>query len=229
MQLLSYESARVEEDLGLDWTYSYESHGYRHHIDMWASKDTGDEHDRLQRIEVGEKGTMPVTGSNRLEYIANYLRWMCKETVYEQLDAFSRGFKTVICDATLSVLEPRNIQRIVEGNSNIDIELLQKSVRYEGGFDDKHQVIQWFWQIVSKYSPERHKALLNFVTAVDRAPVNGIESILFVVQRQGNDSELLPTSSTCFGKLLLPEYSSKEKLKKKLDVALDNCNGFGTA
>jgi hypothetical protein len=38
----------------------------------------------------------------------------------------------------------------------------------------------------------------------------------------------LPTSMTCFGKLLLPEYDSREKMKMKLDVALENSKGFGT-
>lgn len=37
----------------------------------------------------------------------------------------------------------------------------------------------------------------------------------------------LPTSHTCFNHFLLPEYSSKEKLKEKLDIALNNAEGFG--
>ena len=37
----------------------------------------------------------------------------------------------------------------------------------------------------------------------------------------------LPTASTCFSVLLLPEYSSKEKLQKKLQIALKNATGFG--
>jgi hypothetical protein len=45
---------------------------------------------------------------------------------------------------------------------------------------------------------------------------------LTVIQR-------LPTSLTCFGRLLLPEYSSKEALAEKLDKALDNAQGFGVA
>lgn len=39
----------------------------------------------------------------------------------------------------------------------------------------------------------------------------------------------IPTSMTCFGKLLLPEYSSFEKLKRKLEIALENSQGFGSA
>lgn len=39
----------------------------------------------------------------------------------------------------------------------------------------------------------------------------------------------LPTSSTCFGRLLLPEYSCREVLEEKLDKALENSQGFGVA
>ena len=39
----------------------------------------------------------------------------------------------------------------------------------------------------------------------------------------------LPTSVTCFGRLLLPEYSDRQVLKEKLEKALEHCRGFGVA
>jgi hypothetical protein len=44
---------------------------------------------------------------------------------------------------------------------------------------------------------------------------------------QGADSDQLPTSHTCFNVLMLPEYSSKEKLQRLLEIALRNSQGFG--
>lgn len=40
-------------------------------------------------------------------------------------------------------------------------------------------------------------------------------------------SSRLPTSHTCFNVLLLPEYSSKEKLKERLLKAITYAKGFG--
>ncbi|KAI8847705.1 hypothetical protein BC829DRAFT_395682 [Chytridium lagenaria] len=37
----------------------------------------------------------------------------------------------------------------------------------------------------------------------------------------------LPTALTCFGRLLLPEYESKEKLANRLITAIENAKGFG--
>jgi hypothetical protein len=187
--LFNYDSDKVEEDLGLDWTYSYESNGHRYHIDMWKSKDTEGPNGRLTPIEADKDGSIPVTGENRAEYITNYLRWMCKETVYDQLDAFTRGFKIVIDDAALSVLTGNMLRMVTEGNQNIDIGALERVTNLEGYTYD-HPFITWFWEIVKEYPVEKHKALLNFVTAIDRAPVHGIESLHFTIVRHGGDSEV---------------------------------------
>jgi hypothetical protein len=69
--------------------------------------------------------------------------------------------------------------------------------------------------------------LLVFVTSSDRIPLNGLKSLTFVIQRNGPDSDRLPTALTCFGRLLLPEYSSEEKLKDRLTAAIENASGFG--
>lgn len=50
-----------------------------------------------------------------------------------------------------------------------------------------------------------------------------------VVQRNGADSERLPTALTCFSRLLLPEYASEAKLRKLLLLAIENATGFGLA
>ncbi len=74
----------------------------------------------------------------------------------------------------------------------------------------------------------KHKRhLLEFVTASDRVPLKGLESLMFVIQRNGPDTDRLPSALTCFGRLLLPEYSSKDKLKERLFTAIENAKGFG--
>ena len=80
---------------------------------------------------------------------------------------------------------------------------------------------------MESFSIEYRKKLLTFVTASDRIPLNGLKSLTFVIQRNGPDSERLPTALTCFGRLLLPEYSTKEKIEKFLLIAIDNASGFG--
>ncbi|KAJ2136720.1 hypothetical protein GGH17_001842, partial [Coemansia sp. RSA 788] len=69
--------------------------------------------------------------------------------------------------------------------------------------------------------------LLAFVTASDRVPLGGYSALTFVVQRNGPDSERLPSALTCFGRLLLPAYSTDERMRDRLVTAIENAAGFG--
>ena len=69
--------------------------------------------------------------------------------------------------------------------------------------------------------------MLKFATGSDRAPINGLSSLTFVISRNGPDSDRLPTSHTCFNHLLLPDYASEEKLEDKLKRAIRQAEGFG--
>ena len=44
------------------------------------------------------------------------------------------------------------------------------------------------------------------------------------IQRHGGrDENMLPQAATCFSTLLLPEYSTIQKLRQKLLLAIENC------
>ena len=74
---------------------------------------------------------------------------------------------------------------------------------------------------------DERKQFLQFATGCDRAPVNGLSTVPFYVGRHGPDTDRLPTAHTCFNHMLIPEYSSKDKLRVKLLTAIQNAEGFG--
>ena len=49
----------------------------------------------------------------------------------------------------------------------------------------------------------------------------------FIVKDEVDDDMKLPSSHTCFNQLVLPNYSSKDILRQKLMMAIDNSTGFG--
>ncbi|KAJ4293713.1 hypothetical protein N0V88_005221 [Collariella sp. IMI 366227] len=58
------------------------------------------------------------------------------------------------------------------------------------------------------------------------------QNVMFIVQRNGEEEDprgRLPTSYTCYGTLLLPEYKDREMLRERLGMALENAKGFGFA
>ena len=168
-----------------------------------------------------------VTNANREQYVKDYVLWLTDKSIRPQYEAFARGFYTCLDRTALSIFTAEALQSFVEGIQEIDMDGLQASTFYEG-YKADDQVVRWFWEVVKSWDPRRQKLLLEFVTASDRVPVNGVKAIGFGIQIEGPVDERLPSSHTCFGTLLLPQYSSKEVLEKMLGIAIEQAKGFGT-
>lgn len=119
------------------------------------------------------------------------------------------------------------LELLLCGSTELDFAELEEGAEYDDGYGTEHPLMKHLWEIVHDMSLDQKRKFLMFVTASDRIPLKGLGNVMFVVQRNGPDTERLPTALTCFGRLLLPEYSSKEKLKEKLLTAIENAKGFG--
>jgi len=154
--------------------------------------------------------------------------------VSPQFNALRQGILTILPHIPfISLFTPSTLKTLFEGTPTISTHALESITKYDDGYHPNHPLIREFWSVVHNYSDAQKRTLLEFVTASDRLPGGGVGepgspgSITFVIQRVG-PSENLPTSMTCFGRLLLPEYEvGKGKVKEKLDKALENSRGFG--
>lgn len=178
-----------------------------------------------------EDTTELVTNANRNAYVSDYIRYLTDVSVRPQYEAFARGFRACLHPKSLTLLNSSILQSVVEGVQEIDISELKRYTRYVG-WDSNHRTVRDFWSIVKKYDDDMKRKLLEFVTASDRVPVGGIKNMMFILQKNGSEDEpggRLPSSYTCYGTLLLPEYRDKEMLRERLAMALDNAQGFGFA
>lgn len=191
----------------------------------------GTQADRAEPANVGAAKQEPamVTSANRVRYVEDYVFWLADKSIRPQYEAFAKGFFTCLNKKALSMFTPEALRTVIEGTTDIDIQALEEAVRYGDGYSSGHPTIGHFWDVVHGFSAQQRKQLLEFVTASERVPVSGLEGLQFTVMRNGPDTERLPTSHTCFGRLLLPEYSSVERLREKLTTAVENCRGFGSA
>ena len=80
--------------------------------------------------------------------------------------------------------------------------------------------------MLKSLSVEEKKGFLVFCTGSDRVPLEGLKSLNFMIQKHANSSHL-PTAHTCFNVFLLPEYETKELLRKNIDFIIKNKQGFG--
>lgn len=92
------------------------------------------------------------------------------------------------------------------------------------------KVVEWFWEIFEyRLSAMQRRQMLMFVTGSDRIPATGVHGMVFKITCLGGsaDSDRFPIAHTCFNELCLYNYSSREKLFKKLLTAITESEGFG--
>lgn len=128
---------------------------------------------------------------------------------------------------SLQLLTPELFRTLVEGYKDLNVSDLQRGAILSSGYTADTPVVRWFWEVVHAYDLETRCNLLEFVTGSRRVPVSGARNLRFEIEKVDWHTGKLPGSATCFGKIHLPEYESKEKLKEKLDIALQNSIGFG--
>lgn len=151
-----------------------------------------------------------VTNQNRQQFVKDYIFWLTDKSIRPQFEAFQRGLNTCLDRSALSIFSPEALKAVVEGIQTIDSKELENHARYEGGFGPSHRVIRDFWSVVHGYSNEKKAQLLEFVTASDRVPVNGIRSIMFVIQKNGvgdlvcHPFPCIPNETDTFSSVFLP-------------------------
>lgn len=168
-----------------------------------------------------------ITNENKSAYVNSYAFWLALGSVKPQWRAFRKGFESVLGD--LSMISFQYLHLIVEGSTDFDINELRRVTTYDG-YEPTSKYIQNFWRLVTNWPEKKQKQLLKFVTACERIPPGGESSLTFKIQRATPASlDHLPTSSTCFGTLMLPKYTSVDILDKKLSLALKyGVEGFGS-
>uniref|UniRef100_A0A0N4ZV23 HECT-type E3 ubiquitin transferase n=1 Tax=Parastrongyloides trichosuri TaxID=131310 RepID=A0A0N4ZV23_PARTI len=185
----------------------------------------GTEH-TYELIENGSN--IPVTDSNKKEYVYRYVKYLLIDQVKHQFDKFATGFFMVTNPILLRALcHPEEIDQFICGVVELDLNLLQKHVSYTSGYTADSQTIKDFWKVVHEFNLEQKRQLLEFITGSHRIPVGGYKSMEFSIQRHGDLKDHLPSSHTCYNFLLLPDYKDYNILKERLTLALKYCKGFG--
>ncbi|KYN30806.1 Ubiquitin-protein ligase E3A [Trachymyrmex septentrionalis] len=179
--------------------------------------------------ELKENGDeLYVTQENKKEFVDLYADFLLNKSVERQFNAFRRGFQMVSDESPLALLfRPEEIEQLVCGSKIFDFAELEAATEYEGGYTVDSKAVRNFWRVAHSLPPESQRRLLQFTTGSDRVPVGGLSRLKMVIARHGPDSDRLPIAHTCFNVLLLPDYSTIEKLQDRLLKAINYSKGFG--
>ncbi|KAK7023720.1 hypothetical protein R3P38DRAFT_2708439 [Favolaschia claudopus] len=175
---------------------------------------------------------VPVTQDNKKEYVEHVVDYRISKRVKEQFEAFMSGFSELIPQDLITVFDERELELLIGGMSEIDVDDWTKFTDYRG-YEMNDEVIQWFWKCVRSWPPERKSRLLQFATGTSRIPVNGFKDLQgsdgprrFTIEKSGDPSQL-PKSHTCFNRIDLPPYKDYASLEQKLTLAVEETVGFG--
>uniref|UniRef100_A0A8I3W0D1 E3 ubiquitin-protein ligase n=1 Tax=Callithrix jacchus TaxID=9483 RepID=A0A8I3W0D1_CALJA len=173
-----------------------------------------------------------VTNKNKKEYIYLVIQWRFVNRIQKQMAAFKEGFFELIPQDLIKIFDENELELLMCGLGDVDVNDWREHAKYKNGYSANHQVIQWFWKAVLMMDSEKRIRLLQFVTGTSRVPMNGFAELygsngpqLFTVEQWGTP-EKLPRAHTCFNRLDLPPYESFEELWDKLQMAIENTQGF---
>nr|CAD7199289.1 unnamed protein product [Timema douglasi] len=169
---------------------------------------------------------------NKEEYMRLMTEWRMTRGIEEQTKNFLEGFNEVVPLEWLKYFDERELELMLCGMQEIDVEDWQRNAIYRHYTRNSKQVI-WFWQFVRSADSEKRARLLQFVTGTCRVPVGGFAELMgsngpqrFCIEKVGKDT-WLPRSHTCFNRLDLPPYKSYDQMVEKLNYAIEETEGFG--
>ncbi|XP_017074382.1 E3 ubiquitin-protein ligase HUWE1 isoform X3 [Drosophila eugracilis] len=177
-----------------------------------------------------------VTEENKFEYVQLVCQLKMSGSIRQQLDAFLEGFYDIIPKHLISIFNEQELELLISGLPDIDIEDLKANTEYHK-YTSKSAQIQWFWRALRSFDQADRAKFLQFVTGTSKVPLQGFSSLegmngiqKFQIHRDDRSTDRLPCAHTCFNQLDLPMYKSYDKLRSCLLKAIHECSeGFGFA
>lgn len=178
----------------------------------------------VELIENGKE--IPVTFENAQEYSNLIEKYRLNEgkLIY---DLLRKGMSAVIPMDLLNMFSWRQVETLVCGAADIDVEILKVKTEYEScSTTDRH--IQFFWEILSEFTPRERSLYLRFVWGRSRLPAGRDFRAMKITRYSpsGPVDNYMPISHTCFFTIDIPSYTNKQAMHDKLLYAITHCQAI---
>lgn len=196
-----------------------------------------DEFGRHDVIPLKENGTsIPVTMENRKEYVQLSAQYRLHTSIAKQIDSLLSGFYEIVPKDLISIFNEQEVELLISGTPDIDVDEWRAATEYNG-LSSSDPVIVWWWRALKSFTRDERAKVLSFATGTSRVPLGGFTELQgvqgvqrFSIHRAYGEPDRLPQAHTCFNQIDLPEYSSYEKLRQQLLLAInEGGEGFGFA
>ncbi|KAL5523755.1 hypothetical protein ACEPAG_7928 [Sanghuangporus baumii] len=196
-----------------------------------------DEFGRHEIIPLKEHGqTIPVTMENRKEYVQLAAQYRLYSSIKSQIENLLSGFYEIIPKELIAIFNEQEVELLISGTPDIDVDEWRANTEYHG-YSSSDPVIVWWWRALKSFNRDERAKVLSFATGTTRVPLSGFSELQgvqgvqkFSIHRAYGETDRLPQAHTCFNQIDLPEYSSYEKLRQQLLLAInEGGEGFGFA
>ncbi|XP_077157025.1 putative E3 ubiquitin-protein ligase HERC6 isoform X2 [Paroedura picta] len=205
--VLDYEQDDMEESLQLSYHITWDSVA----VDL-----------------IPNGSEVAVTTANRKDFVKRYVDFVFNKSVEGVFEEFKRGVYKVLDERVVGFFAPQELMEVAIGHANYNWNDFEQNAEYWGAYNMTHPTVKLFWQVFRDLTSDEKKGFLLFVSGSDRLPVKAKEDMhLKIHSLSGLSEDHLPEAQTCCQILLLPPYSTAEKLKEKLLKAIENNRGFG--
>ena len=207
---------------------------------VWNIKDENGEIKEVELIEGGKN--INLNNENKNLFIEKVIFYETYVRYEEQIEKMREGFFSLFKEETFKLFNPEEFNFQLSGQKTIDLEDWKKNTIYKGHYNENNQTIKYFWEILSELSQNDLFIFFHFCTSSSHVPIDGFNSLKgvnnkiqkftiepklsLILDESKNKEFRLIEAKTCFNRILLPEYSSKEEMKKCFDIILGNDTQF---
>jgi E3 ubiquitin-protein ligase HUWE1 len=178
--------------------------------------------------------SIEVCEENKIEFIELRSRFEVS-SIQEALETICEGFFSVVPKNLIERVSVEELEQLLCGNPTIDLNEWKEFTEYSGCYSVNHPVIKNFWNVLSEFSQDQLQKLLQFVTGASQVPIQGFQELKsirgnackFTIVSVEYYQNLLPQAHTCFNRLDLPIYPSKDLMKGSLEFITKYEFSFG--
>jgi len=105
-----------------------------------------------------------VTETNKKDYVKRVCEARMTKEIEKPLKAFLKGFRRIIPRNYLSHLSTSDLEIIIAGAPEINLEDMKKYAEYSSGYNATSQIIKWLWEVLAEFKQEELAAFLYFVS-----------------------------------------------------------------
>ena len=181
-----------------------------------------------------------VKNNNKQLFVDKVVELICFKSIELELSSLKKGFINILSINYIKIFTIEELSFVLSGQSSINLYDWKSNTIYKGNLKEKSQIIQFFWEVLSELNNEQLLMFYKFCTGSTRVPLDGFSSLSgprnkimkFTIEsindKDNNKFKKLITAQTCFNSIILPEYKTKDEMKKAINIILENdTNYFG--